>query len=66
MTQPQVEPNFQRVAVNLQQRFAEKVANYEGEIAMLTDQFQAQLEALQAEVERLKAENETLSAKPKK
>lgn len=64
MTQPaQPEPNFQRVAVNLQQRFAEKVANYEGEIAMLQDSFQAQMEALQAENESLKAEVETLSKK---
>jgi len=63
MTQPQPEPNFQRVAVNLQQRFAEKVANYEGEIALLQDQFQGQVESLQSEVERLTAENETLSKK---
>lgn len=64
MTQPaQAEPNFQRVAVNLQQRFAEKVANYEGEIAILQDQYQSQIEKLQAEVDTLRAENETLSKK---
>ena len=61
----QAGPNFQRVAVSLQQRFAEKVANYEGEIAMLHDQYADKIEALEAEVERLKAEaeNETVSKK---
>jgi len=63
--QQQAEPNFQRVAVNLQQRFAEKVANYEGEIAVMADNHQTTVEALQAEIESLRAANETVPA-PKK
>lgn len=64
MTQPQEEqPNFQRVAVNLQQRFAERIANYEGEIALMQDKYETRLEELQAEVDRLTNENENLSKK---
>ena len=67
MTQPQQqELNFQNIAATLQQRLAEKVANYEGELAIMKSQYEEQVQALQAEVQRLTEENETLSAKPKK
>lgn len=64
---PQAEPNFQRVAVNLQQRLAEKVANYEGEIALMKDQYETQIEVLQnrldAALAAAPAADETLSKK---
>jgi hypothetical protein len=42
MQQEQQPINWQRVAVQLQQRLAETVANYEGQLAVLTAQQQEQ------------------------
>lgn len=65
MTQPQQELNFQNIAAALQQRIAELVANYEGQVAILKSQADEQVQSLQAEVQRLTVENENLSAKKK-
>lgn len=50
MPQPNADTDFQRVAVRLQQRLAEKVANYEGELALVHEQYESQIEILKAQL----------------
>lgn len=45
--------NYERVAATLQQRFAEQVSRYEGDLAMLREQATEQIEALSAERDEL-------------
>lgn len=53
MTQPdqQRQPNFQAVAGNLQQRIAEQAARYEGELALVREQYDFEIEQLKQQLQ---------------
>jgi len=54
LTQPdqqQRQPNFQAVAGNLQQRIAEQAARYEGELALVREQYDFEIEQLKQQLQ---------------
>lgn len=54
--------NYERIAARFQQRLAESVSRYEGDIVLLQDQYEDRIEELNAEIERLQNRVNNLEA----